>query len=58
MPKKYLPKLKYSTRALELLKNLDLKKFDFEKFEKYVKEKIFIVGDGYITDYLLNRKDR
>lgn len=48
-------KLKYSENAIALLSNLD-DSFPIEDFEKWVKENLFTVGDGFITAYLVKNK--
>jgi len=48
-------KLKYSAQAILILENLNTD-FPFEQFEKWVEEKHFIVGGGYVVEFLAERK--
>jgi hypothetical protein len=49
-------KLKYSKQAIALLESLD-ESFDVEAFETWVAKNLFVVGDGYITAYLVAKKN-
>ena len=44
-------KLKWSVQASIILAALD-DDFPIEEFEKWVEEKLFVVGGGYITEFL------
>jgi len=43
--------LKYSKQALIVLDQVK-DDFDIDEFERFVKDNIFIIGGGYIIDYL------
>lgn len=45
-------KLTYSGQAKSILENLKENTFDIENFEKWILENKFIVGGGYIIEYL------
>lgn len=45
-------KLRYSQQAKVILKSLKNESIDIDKFEKWVQENKFIVGGGYIVEYL------
>ena len=51
---RYTPKLKYSERATKLIKTM--KSFDFEAFEKYYIDRMSTVGDGFITEFIINQE--
>ena len=44
--------LKYSGQAKAVLENLKDKTFDIKKFEEWVLNNKFVVGGGYIVEYL------
>ena len=44
--------LKYSGQAQAVLENLKDKTFDIKKFEEWVLNNKFVVGGGYIVEYL------
>lgn len=48
-------RLKYSKQAVALLENLD-DDFSVEAFERWVEKNMFVVGDGYVTAYLVQKK--
>lgn len=45
-------KLKYSGQAKALIGSLNENAFDIGKFEQWVLDTKFIVGGGYIIDYI------
>lgn len=48
-------KIKYSAQAIALLEQMS-DEFDLEEFERWVQDKMFVVGSMYIVDYLTFRK--
>lgn len=48
-------KIKYSAQAISLLEQMS-DEFDIEEFERWVQDKMFVVGSMYIVDYLTFRK--
>jgi len=49
-------KLKYSDQAKSIINNLKENSINISEFEKWVMEHKFIVGGGYIVEYLENRR--
>jgi hypothetical protein len=45
-------KLKYSGQAKAVMEGLNDGTFDIEKFEQWVLDNKFIVGGGYLVEYL------
>lgn len=49
-------KLKYSGQAKVVMEGLTDEAFDIEKFEQWVSQNKFVVGGGYIIEYLEKKK--
>lgn len=49
-------KKKYSAQAMTLLGSIKEDDFDIEELEKFVEDQFFIIGGGYIMDFIAFRE--